>query len=167
MAFLFPVATCAFSIRVVKCVWCLILQKLILVETMNFLLLRSNQQAAPEPPPVQEEVAESTYVSSSATSLEGLIGEDPFPEYPTVENHDAETNGHLGENAGVGSDKKSSVPENHIDVCEEDGWITIPYSKCILTTLMIGFCSFSFLFLPSPYSFEKVKLVKVVLVLSV
>ncbi|MBA0727531.1 hypothetical protein Golax_000510 [Gossypium laxum] len=94
---------------------------------MNFLLLRSNQQAVPEPPPVQEEVAESTYVSSSATSLEGLIGEDPFPEYPTVENHDAETNGHLGENAGVGSGKKSSVPENHIDVCEEDGWITIPY----------------------------------------
>ncbi|KAA3488279.1 Heat-inducible transcription repressor HrcA [Gossypium australe] len=105
-------------------------QKLILVETMNFLLLRSNQQAVPEPPPVQEEVAESTYVSSSATSLEGLIGEDPFPEYPTVENHDAETNGHLGENAGVGSDKKSSVAENHIDVCEEDGWITIPY-KCV------------------------------------
>ncbi|MBA0667569.1 hypothetical protein Goklo_000635, partial [Gossypium klotzschianum] len=102
-------------------------KKLILVETMNFLLLRSNQQAVPEPPPVQEEVAESTYVSSSATSLEGLIGEDPFPEYPTVENHDAETNGHLGENAGVGSGKKSSVPENHIDVCEEDGWITIPY----------------------------------------
>ncbi|TYH90580.1 hypothetical protein ES332_A13G058600v1 [Gossypium tomentosum] len=94
---------------------------------MNFLLLRSNQQAVPEPPPVQEEVAESTYVLSSATSLEGLIGEDPFPEYPTVENHDAETNGHLGENAGVGSDKKSSVPENHIDVCDEDGWITIPY----------------------------------------
>ncbi|KAH1031261.1 hypothetical protein J1N35_043435 [Gossypium stocksii] len=94
---------------------------------MNFLLLRSNQQAVPETPPVQEEVSESTYVSSSATSLEGLIGEDPFPEYPTVENHDAETNGHLGENAGVGSDKKSSVPENHIDVCEEDGWITIPY----------------------------------------
>nr|KJB80039.1 hypothetical protein B456_013G077900 [Gossypium raimondii] len=94
---------------------------------MNFLLLRSNQQAVPEPPPVQEEVAESTYVSSSATSLEGLIGEDPFPEYPTVENHDAETNGHLGDNAGVGSGKKSSVPENHIDVCEEDGWITIPY----------------------------------------
>ncbi|PPS08483.1 hypothetical protein GOBAR_AA12164 [Gossypium barbadense] len=102
-------------------------KKLILVETMNFLLLRSNQQAVPEPPPVQEEVAESTYVLSSATSLEGLIGEDPFPEYPTVENHDAETNGHLGENAGVGSDKKSSVPENHIDVCDEDGWITIPY----------------------------------------
>ncbi|TYH33760.1 hypothetical protein ES332_D13G080600v1 [Gossypium tomentosum] len=94
---------------------------------MNFLLLRSNQQAVPEPPPVQEEVAESTYVSSSATSLEGLIGEDPFPEYPTVENHDAETNGHLGDNAGVGSGKKSSVPENHIDVCEEYGWITIPY----------------------------------------
>ncbi|KAK8667741.1 hypothetical protein V6N13_105222 [Hibiscus sabdariffa] len=67
---------------------------------------------------------ESTSVSISVTSLEELIAEDQFPEYPTVENHGAETNGYLGENAGV---KKPSVPENHIDVSEEDGWITIPY----------------------------------------
>ncbi|KAK8508178.1 hypothetical protein V6N12_025278 [Hibiscus sabdariffa] len=103
-------------------------QKLILAETMNFLLSRSNQQATPEPlPPVPEEVAESISVSNSVTSLEALIAEDQFPEYPTVENHDAQTNGYFGENAGVGNDKKSSVPENHIDVSEEDGWITIPY----------------------------------------
>ncbi|KAK8977277.1 hypothetical protein V6N11_021363 [Hibiscus sabdariffa] len=99
-----------------------------LAETMNFLLSRSNQQATPEPlPPVPEEVAESISASNSVTSLEGLIAEDQFPEYPTVENHDAQTNGYFGENAGVGNDKKSSVPENHIDVSEEDGWITIPY----------------------------------------
>ncbi|XWS34040.1 hypothetical protein CRYUN_Cryun21dG0005300 [Craigia yunnanensis] len=94
---------------------------------MNFLLLRSNQQGTPEPPPVPEEVAESTYVSKSVTTLEGLIAEDPFPEYPTVENHDRETNGFLGENAGLASDKYASVPDNHTDVSEEDGWITIPY----------------------------------------
>ncbi|KAK8522944.1 hypothetical protein V6N12_056636 [Hibiscus sabdariffa] len=95
---------------------------------MNFLLSRSNQQATPEPPPpVLEEVAESTSVSNSMTSLEGLIADDQFTEYPIVENHDAETNGYLGENAGVGSDKKPSVPENQIDVSEEDGWITLPY----------------------------------------
>ena len=102
------------------------------METMNFLLLRSNQQGTPEPPPVPEEVAESTYVSKSVTTLEGLIAEDPFPEYPTVENHDGETDGFLGENAGLASDKYASVPDNHTDVSEEDGWITIPYSKCTL-----------------------------------
>ncbi|KAE8682986.1 protein TWIN LOV 1-like isoform X1 [Hibiscus syriacus] len=95
---------------------------------MNFLLPRSNQQATPEPPPpVSEEVSESISVSNSVTSLDGLIAEDQFPEYPTVENHDSQTDRYVGENAGVGSDKKSSVPENHIDVSEEDGWITIPY----------------------------------------
>ncbi|OMO90287.1 hypothetical protein CCACVL1_07423 [Corchorus capsularis] len=96
---------------------------------MNFLLLRSNssQQGTPEPPPpVQEEVVESTYVSKSATTLEGLIAEDPFPEYPTVENHGGEINGFEGENAGVASDKDASFPQSHTDVSEEDGWITIP-----------------------------------------
>ncbi|XWS69764.1 hypothetical protein CRYUN_Cryun04dG0207000 [Craigia yunnanensis] len=94
---------------------------------MNFLLLRANQRGTPEPPPVPEEVAESTYVSKSATTLEGLIAEGPFPEYPTVENHDGGTNGFVGENSGVASDKNASVSENHTDVSEEDGWITIPY----------------------------------------
>ncbi|XP_022725426.1 uncharacterized protein LOC111281895 isoform X2 [Durio zibethinus] len=60
---------------------------------MNFLLLRSNQQGTPEPPPVPEEEAESTYVSKSTTTLEGLIDEDPFLVYPTIGNHDGETNG--------------------------------------------------------------------------
>ncbi|XVE85933.1 hypothetical protein DITRI_Ditri17bG0131600 [Diplodiscus trichospermus] len=94
---------------------------------MNFLLLRSNQQGTLEPPSVPEEVAESTYVSKSATTLEGLVAEDTFPEYPTVENHDGETNGFLGENSGLSSEKNASIPENHADVSEEDGWITIPY----------------------------------------
>ncbi|XP_039064321.1 uncharacterized protein LOC120209352 [Hibiscus syriacus] len=94
---------------------------------MNFLLSRSNQQATPElPPPVPEEVPEPISVSNSVTSLEGLIAEDQFPKYPTVANHDAQAIGYLGENAGVGNDKKSSVPGDHIDVSEEDGWITIP-----------------------------------------
>ncbi|XVF03399.1 hypothetical protein REPUB_Repub04eG0257900 [Reevesia pubescens] len=94
---------------------------------MNFLLLRSNQQGTPEPPPAPEEVAESAYVSKSTTTLEGLIAEDSFPEYATVESHDGETNGFLGANAGVANDMNASVSENHTDVSEEDGWITIPY----------------------------------------
>ncbi|XP_022733470.1 uncharacterized protein LOC111287295 [Durio zibethinus] len=94
---------------------------------MNFLLLRSNQQVTPEPPPVPEEVAESTYVSKSVTTLEGLMVEDSFPEFPTVETHDGETNGFLGSNAGLVGDKNASIPKNHTDVSEEDGWITIPY----------------------------------------
>lgn len=107
------------------------------METMNFLMLRSNQQGTPEPRPVPEEVAESTYVPKSSTNLEGLIAEDPFPEFPTVENHDGETNRFVGGSSGVASYKNASVSENHTDVSEEDGWITIPYSKCTLITIAI------------------------------
>ncbi|XVF43052.1 hypothetical protein PTKIN_Ptkin02bG0010000 [Pterospermum kingtungense] len=98
---------------------------------MNFLLQRANQQGTPEPPPVPVEVAESTYVSKSTTTLEGIIAEDSFPEYPTVENHDGETNQFVGGSFGVASDKNASVFENHTDVSEEDGWITIPYKNLL------------------------------------
>ncbi|XP_012438597.1 uncharacterized protein LOC105764533 isoform X1 [Gossypium raimondii] len=92
---------------------------------MNFLLLRSNQQGTPESPPVQEDMAESSYVPKSVTSLERLIVQDPFPEYLTVENH-GQSNGLLGKNAGAACDKNASVIASHTDISEEDGWIIIP-----------------------------------------
>ncbi|XVE53295.1 hypothetical protein DITRI_Ditri02bG0192800 [Diplodiscus trichospermus] len=93
---------------------------------MNFLLLRSNQQGTPEPPSVPEEVVDLTYVSKSSATLEGLIAEESFPDYPAAENHDGETNGFVGETSGVASVKNAYVPKSHTDVSEEDGWITIP-----------------------------------------
>ncbi|MBA0744023.1 hypothetical protein Gogos_006665 [Gossypium gossypioides] len=92
---------------------------------MNFLLLRSNQQGTPESPPVQEDMAESSYVPKSVTSLERLIVQDPFPEYLTVENH-GQRNGLLGKNAGAACDKNATVIASHTDISEEDGWIIIP-----------------------------------------
>ncbi|TYG90564.1 hypothetical protein ES288_A12G191700v1 [Gossypium darwinii] len=92
---------------------------------MNFLLLRSNQQGTPESPSVQEDMAESSYVPKSVTSLERLIVEDPFPEYLKVENH-GQSNGLLGKNAGAACDKNASVIASHIDMSEQDGWIIIP-----------------------------------------
>lgn len=100
---------------------------------MNFLLLRSNQQGTPESPPVQEDMAESSYVPKSVASLERLIVEDPFPENLTVENH-GQSNGFLGKNAGAACDKNASVIASHTDISEETGWIIIPYSKCKLST---------------------------------
>ncbi|KAA3460768.1 Heat-inducible transcription repressor HrcA [Gossypium australe] len=92
---------------------------------MNFLLLRSNQQGTPESPPVQGDMAESSYVPKSVTSLERLIVEDPFPEYLKVENH-GKSNGLFGKNVGAACDKNASVIASHTDISEEDGWIIIP-----------------------------------------
>ncbi|KAE8716078.1 hypothetical protein F3Y22_tig00110156pilonHSYRG00335 [Hibiscus syriacus] len=89
---------------------------------MNFLLPRPNQQGTAEPPPVQVDMPESSYVPKSLKSLERLIVEDPFPEYPTVENH-GQGNGFLGKNSDVASDKNASVIPSHTDVTAEDGWI--------------------------------------------
>ncbi|GMI99913.1 TRAPP-interacting plant protein [Hibiscus trionum] len=93
---------------------------------MNFLLPRSNQQGTHEPIPVQEDMSESSHVPESVTSLEKLIAEDPFPEYPKAESH-GQGNGFLGKNADVATDKNASVIPSHTDVTEEDGWIIIPH----------------------------------------
>ncbi|KAE8679193.1 PAS/LOV protein B isoform 1 [Hibiscus syriacus] len=69
---------------------------------------------------------ESSYVPKSLKSLERLMVEDPFPEYPTVENH-GQGNGFLGKNFDVASDKNASVIPSHTDVTEEDEWIIIPH----------------------------------------
>lgn len=93
---------------------------------MNFLMLRSTQTAAPEQPS-QEVKEEANYVSKPNSTLEGLIAQDPFPVNSSVGYYD----GVGRENGGVGGlSAKNSPPiaENHIDVSEDDGWITIPYS---------------------------------------
>ncbi|KAK3022919.1 hypothetical protein RJ639_046463 [Escallonia herrerae] len=96
--------------------------------TMNFLMLRSNQTAAPEQ---QAGVGFGNDVSKSAATLEGLIAQEPFPESSSADNHDRESDGFRSENRSAGGssvmDNSPSV-ENHIDVSEDEGWIAIPYS---------------------------------------
>ncbi|XP_021908464.1 uncharacterized protein LOC110822625 isoform X1 [Carica papaya] len=93
---------------------------------MNFLL-RPTQHIVVEPTPVPETPAEIPYVTKPSATLEGLIAEDPFPQYSRVDDSD----GVPGENGGTGPSAKSdtSMMESHSDVSEEEGWITIPYRK--------------------------------------
>ncbi|KAJ7953751.1 Heat-inducible transcription repressor [Quillaja saponaria] len=96
---------------------------------MNFLM-RSTTHVASEPPSVNESLADTSYTSKSGPTLEGLIAEDPYPQYSTVEDCEGETDGTGGENgsrAGINSKNDSSVVAKHLDVSEEEGWITIPY----------------------------------------
>lgn len=97
---------------------------------MNFLL-RSTHHVAAEQPSLQEAPAETPQTSKPAVTLEGLIAEDPYPQFSTVEERDEETDGIVAENgsiAGAEAKNESSVVAKHSDVSEEEGWITIPYS---------------------------------------
>ncbi|XP_048318479.2 uncharacterized protein LOC107428854 [Ziziphus jujuba] len=98
---------------------------------MNFLL-RSTHHVAAEQPSLQEAPAETPQTSKPAVTLEGLIAEDPYPQFSTVEERDEETDGIVAENgsiAGAEAKNESSVVAKHSDVSEEEGWITIPYKK--------------------------------------
>lgn len=56
---------------------------------------------------------------------------DPFPLYSSSADCDGESDGVGAEASGIASSScknDTSVVENHTDVSEEEGWITIPYS---------------------------------------
>lgn len=101
---------------------------------MNFLMLRPSQTAAPAPAPasIQEFQSETNYVSKAAATLEGLITQDPFQMSTSAEDNDEGSDG-VGRDNGdaTGSNDKNnpSIVENHIDVSEDEGWITIPYEE--------------------------------------
>lgn len=90
--------------------------------TMNFLSLRSiNQTATSE----QQKVKSDQEIQARpTTTLEGLINEDLFP--PTPSSHNA---GDL-KSSGAAFSANSNVSglENHVDVTEDRGRITIPHS---------------------------------------
>ncbi|KAK4598395.1 hypothetical protein RGQ29_015744 [Quercus rubra] len=98
---------------------------------MNFLY-RPTQNAAAEQPSIHESATDTLYKPKPGTTLEGLIAEDPNPEYSPVEDHYGETVGVEGENGNVGGpcakDESPALME-HSDVSEEEGWITIPYKE--------------------------------------
>ncbi|KAF8040538.1 hypothetical protein BT93_B2692 [Corymbia citriodora subsp. variegata] len=95
---------------------------------MNFL--RSSPTVAAEQPSVHGSNIDTHKMSRSVTTLEGLIAEDSFPPIDSTEDSGGEA-AKYEDVAIVGSDTSSdaSLLGKHLDVSEEDGWITIPSKK--------------------------------------
>ncbi|XP_057949278.1 uncharacterized protein LOC131144579 [Malania oleifera] len=98
---------------------------------MNFLL-RPAQTVAAEQTSVREFPTDVQYASKPAATLEGLIAEDPYPQYSTADEHVGENDvvgGESGSVAGPSAKNDTPITENHSDVTEDEGWITIPYKE--------------------------------------
>ncbi|XP_026421677.1 uncharacterized protein LOC113317754 isoform X1 [Papaver somniferum] len=95
---------------------------------MNFLL-RTAQTASPEQPGVQRHL-ESHSVAKTTTTLEGLIAEDPFPQIEDGDKY-SDLIGGGGRSSYPGSSVNNQVltTDNHEDVTEDEGWISIPYKE--------------------------------------
>lgn len=91
---------------------------------MNFLL-RSAPTAASVQPPVNDFPVDMDHMSKKpATTLEGLIAEDPCSQRSATEDCDKETDG-----VGPNAKEELHIIEKHSDVTEDEGWITIPYKE--------------------------------------
>lgn len=100
---------------------------------MNFLLRSAS--SATHRPPVNEPPATPPQPPPESTkpgaTLEGLIAEEPFPQYPSVEDLDRLADGSRDNDGNGESNAKTgggSGMERFSDVSEEEGWIAIPYS---------------------------------------
>ncbi|KAJ9187545.1 hypothetical protein P3X46_002988 [Hevea brasiliensis] len=101
---------------------------------MNFLqrYTSATHNVVTEQVPVHEPPADSRYASKPSATLEGLIAEDPFLQSPPAEGHGGEAQATGDENGtvgGVSSKNYSFAVENHLDVSEGEGWITIPHGE--------------------------------------
>lgn len=93
---------------------------------MNFLM-RSNQTAASEHSPAREVQSETNHAAKPSTTLEGLIAEEPFTE---SEKYVGDEFGNVDENLADSNEKTNSqFVAKHIDVKDDEGWITIPKDK--------------------------------------
>lgn len=98
---------------------------------MNFLM-RPAQNADSEQPSTHESPADRHHKTKPAATLEGLIAEDPYPQFYNVEDHDGGDVGVEGENdsvAGPSAENESSSGVKHSDVAEGEGFIAIPYRE--------------------------------------
>ncbi|MED6134707.1 hypothetical protein PIB30_039543 [Stylosanthes scabra] len=87
---------------------------------MNFLMRSSSHVHVERTPPIQESSQADTPQTTSGTSLETLISEDPYSRLSTIEEFD-------GENGSVsGKVSRKDALAKHVDVSEEEGWIAIP-----------------------------------------
>lgn len=105
---------------------------------MNFLL-RTAHTPTPDLPTVPEQSADMHSSSKPATTLEGLIAEDPFPESSTNGDGDADNTGGSfvnGSGAAPSSNNHGSIGI-HLDVAGEEGFITIPYSKSLSLSILV------------------------------
>lgn len=100
---------------------------------MNFLLRSAS--SATHRPPVSEPPATPPQpppeTAKPGVTLEGLIAEESFPQYPSVEEDlDRLANGSRDDDGSGESNAKSggSGMDRFSDVSEEEGWIAIPYS---------------------------------------
>lgn len=97
---------------------------------MNFLM-RSTQhvQRVPAEQPSVYEPPPDTHPPQkpATTTLEGLVADDPYPQYSAIADHVGENESEVEHDVDAKTD--SSVIAKHQDVSEEEGWIAIPYSK--------------------------------------
>lgn len=96
---------------------------------MNFIL-RTAQPVTSDLPsvPESEHHKEVRPSQKRATTLEGLIAEDQFPNSPTGED-DGKVNDGAGDVGAEAQDSENQVAfGNHTDVTEDEGCIIIPYS---------------------------------------
>lgn len=64
-----------------------------------------------------------------ATTLEGLIAENPFPNSPMEEENDKDDGDKGGDGGGETQGLENQAAFGNLtDVTEDEGWITIPYS---------------------------------------
>lgn len=108
---------------------------------MNFLLRSAS--SATHRPPVSEPPAtppQPPPETKHGVTLEGLIAEEPFPQYPSVEDLDRMADGSRDDDGNGESNAKSGM-ERFSDVSEEEGWIAIPYS-ITLYSLYVKFSKF-------------------------
>ncbi|KAI4370550.1 hypothetical protein MLD38_018895 [Melastoma candidum] len=96
---------------------------------MNFLLRPSQQSAIVDQPTLNVSDGSSAQLSKSMT-LEGLIAEDSFPQYYSADDSRIETDGTRTDQVSIpGPRNDAPVVEKHVDVSEEEGWITVPHGK--------------------------------------
>ncbi|KAG5566699.1 hypothetical protein RHGRI_002304 [Rhododendron griersonianum] len=103
---------------------------------MNFLLRPAQTAAATaaEQPSVSSKyMTDANYASKDGMTLGGLMAEDTYPRNSKGEDQGKDpTDGIWVESGSVmGASSKSDTPivENHIDVAEDEGWITVPYKE--------------------------------------
>ncbi|KAK1425933.1 hypothetical protein QVD17_21298 [Tagetes erecta] len=93
---------------------------------MNFLGLRSQSTAALPPQALPPQVQAEPNNRKPTTTLEDLVAEDPFPLASLVESFDGGIVSENGTFGGISAKNGAPVVDKHIDVCKEEGWITIP-----------------------------------------
>lgn len=100
--------------------------------TMNFLMRPTS--VSTERSSISEFHTDTHHKSTSRSTLETLISEDPYMQSSPVEEYDGETDGVGGKNGTVtAQNSKDDLPvvAKHLDVSEEEGWIAIPYSMSL------------------------------------